>query len=182
MKQQLILTTLLLTLIFIGCEKDNAKPGQVQTNNDAELITTLGLSFTSADSSSQFMVQFQDIDGPGGASPILPDTISLIEGVAYDVDVIILNEAASPPENIGAEVAEEAEDHLLCFTPSILDLEVSYQDSVNGLPLGLKTTWKGLNPGTGDITIALKHQPGIKNGDCALGDTDVEVVFSFIIN
>lgn len=168
--------------MILGCEKDATKPGEEIPENDAELITTLGLNFTSADSSTQFMVQFQDIDGPGGADPNLPDSIFLTQGVEYAVDVIILNEATSPAVDISAEVAEEADDHLLCFSPDNSNLEVAYADSVNGLPLGLKTIWTGLTSGSGEIVVALKHQPGVKNGNCALGDTDVEVVFSFIIN
>jgi hypothetical protein len=51
----------------------------------------------------------------------------------------------------------------------------------NGLSLGLQSTWKGINPTTSMMKIALKHQPGIKNGSCNVGETDVEVEFPLII-
>jgi hypothetical protein len=31
----------------------------------------------------------------------------------------------------------------------------------------------------GDVKISLKHQPGIKNGSCDIGETDVELLFPF---
>jgi hypothetical protein len=31
----------------------------------------------------------------------------------------------------------------------------------------------------GVVVVRLKHQPGTKNGTCAVGDTDVEVTFPY---
>ena len=47
--------------------------------------------------------------------------------------------------------------------------------------LALQSTWKGIDSTSSMMKIALKHQPGIKNGQCDLGETDVEVEFPIII-
>jgi hypothetical protein len=49
------------------------------------------------------------------------------------------------------------------------------------LPLGLisQVTVKG--PIVTTLRLTLKHQPGIKNGDPNLGETDVEVVYPVVI-
>jgi len=43
------------------------------------------------------------------------------------------------------------------------------------------SSWLAVSPITTNMRIALKHQPGIKNGQCDLGETDVEVEFPIVI-
>ncbi len=47
----------------------------------------------------------------------------------------------------------------------------------NGLELGLAADVTTTSASNGTFTISLKHQPGIKNGSCDIGETDVEVAF-----
>jgi hypothetical protein len=61
-----------------------------------------------------------------------------------------------------------------------IQIMIDDQDA-NGLSLGLQSTWKGIKSTTSMMKIALKHQPGIKNGQCDLGETDVEVEFPIVI-
>jgi hypothetical protein len=48
----------------------------------------------------------------------------------------------------------------------------------NGLPIGLISIWRTRSSGDGKLKVVLKHQPGIKNGDPAIGETDIEIEFN----
>ena len=86
--------------------------------------------------------------------------------------------------DITDEIKAEANDHLLCFAPmhllNVIALNITRIDKDgNGLELGLKSNWKNLVQLDGAVKISLKHQPGIKNGSCDIGETDVELLFPF---
>ena len=57
-------------------------------------------------------------------------------------------------------------------------LAVDYNDSDdNGDPVGLVNVTTTSSTGAGTLTVILKHQPGIKDGNQNTGETDVEVEF-----
>ena len=185
MKKQLF--SILLICVSLGyltslssCKEDEPdKP-----TNDEELITTLKLKFFhAADSSSAGVFVFRDVDGEGGMSPQMWDTIRLNSGKAYFMELELLNESnAADVEDITAEIREEAAEHLFCFGNSVPGFSMIYADSDGTHPIGIKTNWNAQTAGTGNVTVTLKHQPdGTKNGNCAPGDTDIEVVFPTII-
>src|SRR3990167_2160051 len=47
--------------------------------------------------------------------------------------------------------------------------------------VGLLSSWVTQAISTGETTITLKHQPGVKNGQCDPGETDIELTFHTII-
>ncbi|MFM8917548.1 MAG: hypothetical protein ACKOGP_07380, partial [Bacteroidota bacterium] len=54
----------------------------------------------------------------------------------------------------------------------------SYEDlDVNGIGIGLQSKWVTGNLSSGTSRIVLKHQPGIKDGTFAPGETDVDIQF-----
>ena len=171
--------TLFSCITFSACSEQE---------DEGELITTVKLSLSLAGGTP--MVQtWQDLDGPGGNTPILPDTILLgkvtIGGSAYLGTLEFWNEQNGNKEDITLEVKNEAHDHFVCYEISSLTvpptgLSISATDKdKNNLPIGLSTEWKPMGKDFGVVVIRLKHQPGIKNGTCAVGDTDVEVTFPY---
>lgn len=85
-------------------------------------------------------------------------------------------------EDVTAEILEEAEDHLVCYSSSISDLIVSFNDKdANNLDLGLNTSWETGDTASGTVTVELRHQPAVKDGTCTPGDSDVEVIFDVSI-
>jgi len=60
-------------------------------------------------------------------------------------------------------------------------LEIVSIDSDGNYSIGLKTQWQAKNLTSGELTLTLKHQPGVKDGTCDPGETDVEVVFPISI-
>ncbi len=173
--KKLLLTFAAFALIlgFSACKDDNPAP-----ENPEELITTLKLTFTdSANTANTFIVTFADPDGPGGNAPTTYDSIALQTNKTYLVSVQLLNESVSPAEDITLEVEEEKDDHLFGYTTTTNAIITETDVDNNNLPVGIQTKWKTTTASVGNTTVVLKHQPGIKTGDIALGETDVEVVF-----
>jgi len=163
---------LLLIGSFGSCKKED------HDHDDGEVITTVKLEF--ADSATgrpagEFV--FSDPDGPGGNAPVRFDTIRLAENRTYTVKIILLDESKTPAEDITKEVKEEAKEHLFCFTPSGVQVNILRTDSDGTYEVGLESRWITGIGGAGKVKVVLKHQPNVKNGDCAPGDTDVEVDF-----
>ena len=166
---------------FIGsCKKDDDQidvPPPVV--NEPEVITTLTIQFVDSSNSSNIVTAtFRDPDGDGGLSYDIFDTIRLASNKTWYAEILLLNETVSPADTISNEVLEEANDHLICFTPSGTSANVIITDlDGNSLPIGLLSKWKTTTTGLGTMQIVLKHQPGVKDGSCSLGDTDIDVNF-----
>lgn len=151
--------------------------------NEEELITTLQLTFENDVTGEIDTFSFRDLDGPGGASPVQFDTIRLAAGTMYHVYAYLLNESVSPSEDIGVEVEEEGADHQMFYTVAGADISFTYEDAdTNGNPIGLHMMATTGAASGGTVTVTLKHQPGIKDGNIATGETDVEVAFETEIN
>jgi len=69
-------------------------------------------------------------------------------------------------------------DHLFCFTPSGANVSITRTDSDGVYELGLQSQWITGAASDGTTQIVLKHQPGIKDGSCSPGETDIELNFN----
>jgi hypothetical protein len=127
--------------------------------------------------------RFVDVDGPGGNNPTVFDTIRLAANATYNASITLLNESAIPTQDITAEVEEEGVDHLFCFDLSGgLNVSILRTDAdANNLPIGIHSRWSLGTASTGTATIRLRHQPGVKNGQCDPGETDIELNFHTVI-
>jgi hypothetical protein len=103
----------------------------------------------------------------------------LLANKTYGASIQILNKSVDPEIDISAEVLEEAEEHIFCFIVLNVNISITSPDEDrNGLPLGLTSTWSTTSVSTGTVNIMLRHQPGVKTGDCpGVGDTDVDITF-----
>jgi hypothetical protein len=169
-----------------GCFRDDDKPeNPPPPGNGGELITSLLLHFTdAADASVTYNYAFRDVDGEGGAAPIEWDTLFLDTSKVYHVRLTLLDE--SYPINIlniSDEVAAEAADHFFCYETAGTAPAIMRTDSDGTYEVGLSSDWTtGATSGSGSVTITLRHQPGVKDGTCEPGDTDVQVTFVVQLN
>lgn len=169
---------LFVTAIISSCKKENPIVNPPLPDNEEELITTFKITFTDPDGVNPSVTAiFRDIDGPGGNNPTVFDTIRLKPNATYNAVIEFLNEAASPAEDITAEILEEAADHMICFDVTGANATIVRTDSDGTYEIGLASTWTTTAASSGTTVISLKHQPGIKNGSCDLGDTDIEISF-----
>lgn len=166
---------------FSACKEEGPKPSD-PPSNEGELITTLKIILTdSADNSVKTFV-FKDTDGDGGNNPTQFDTIVINQLRTYSANLILLDESKSEIDTISNEILVEADEHLFVFSPSNSNLNISILDKDSkGLPLGLFSKWKTIAISNGKVTIALKHQPGVKDGSSIPGETDIELAFPFRI-
>lgn len=177
------ISTLLLFSFFTSCEDSNDNVTDPGDPHEEELITSVKLEFSdNLNVLSDTSFQFVDIDGVGGNDPTVFDTIVLKKGTTYNVAIKFLNESESPAEDITEEILEESDEHIVCYTPDGSQLQVTRTDSDGTYEIGLSSSWVTTNTENGTVTVALKHQPdGAKNGNCAPGETDVEVAFAYKI-
>ena len=166
---------LLLAVSFLsGCKDDDDTPPV----NEEELITTVLLDMTETGTTSPVTASFRDVDGPGGNAPTITDIV-LKPNTVYHTEIRVLDESKTPAVFVTEEIAEEDEDHQFFYTPTTVNLAVTYQDQdQNNLPVGLKTFLTTGAASTGKLKVTLKHQPGIKNNNIATGETDLEVDFN----
>lgn len=177
-----ILPIIMLSLITVQCKKDEAITAP-PVQEEEELITTLQLTFT--DSTGVLPAEtftFKDEDGPGGNAPSVFDSIFLQENTTYLVAISLLNESVTPVEDITTEIQAEDDEHFFCFNSTIpVNCEITRTDSDGTYEVGLASKWKTLAAAIGSIEVKLKHQPGIKDGTCVPGETDIEIDFPLII-
>ena len=166
-----------LCLLFLAGKCDKPK-GPEPPDNETELITTVKLNFQdSMNTLPAFSVQWKDLDGVGGNNPTI-DTIRLQAQTGYTVNIDFLDESKYTAENITDEVRDEDDEHMICFEPDKTGmLFIQRKDSDGNFEVGLVSGWNALGVNTGGIRIYLKHQPGVKDGTCTPGETDVDVTF-----
>lgn len=164
----LVFAALLSALVLPSCKPDDPDEGE-------EEITTMTLDIVNSGTGVSQTVTFRD----GQSVP----SIQLAPNATFVVTLSFLNENVTPAENITLEVQEEADEHLVCFTlGGNVNMTVARNDKdPNGLDLGLVSTWTTGAASDGNITVELRHQPGVKDGSCSPGESDVEVNFPLSI-
>lgn len=162
-----------------SCKKDeDLVETPPPTQNEEEVITTMTLTFVDdAGVQPTVTATFRDPDGDGGLGADIFDTIRLQNNTTYNVSITLLNETVTPAEDITVEVQEEDDEHFFCFSPSGADLSIIRTDTDGVYEVGLQSQWTVGAVSTGTTLISLKHQPGVKDGTCAPGETDIEVNF-----
>ena len=175
----------LFTLLIIGLLISSCGDDDPEIPNEEEVITTLTYTLTPNGGGDNVELVFTDLDGDGGADPIL-QTAPLAANTEYAGTLTFLNETESPAEDITEEVMEEDLEHQVFFSTSVSGMTISYNDmDDDGNPLGLSSTVNTSTADNGTLTIILRHEPakdadGVSDGDItnAGGETDIEVTFN----
>jgi hypothetical protein len=182
--KNLKMMALALTAIFTfnSCSNDDSPVVE------EELITTLTATFVGG--GQTITLTSRDADGDGPNAPVITVSGNFAASTTYSGSVQFLNELVNPAENITEEIEEKDLEHQVFYQiPNSLG-NFTYSDfDTEGNPLGLEFTFAtGANPGTGIITITLRHLPnknadGVSDGNIsnAGGSTDVEVSFPIVI-
>jgi hypothetical protein len=152
------------------------------TPNEEELITAVELEIEDTTTNVVQSVRWSDQDGPGGNAPII-DTIFLEANRFHEVVINFYDESdPNDIEVITIEIANEDDEHLICYTPDPdTSLNILRTDSDGNFEVGIETTWESFASQNASVKIVLKHQPGVKDGSCNPGETDIEVDFPVVI-
>lgn len=181
--KKIIFTLAVISLAIASCRKDNDKPNTPPGDTDEHgFITTVQTIFKETGNDNDSLVfTFSDTDGPGGLPPQVKDTIRLQSNTSYTLQIRLLDRSnPDKPEDLTSDFLKDAANHLMCMNPSETlesKLQIILTDSDGKLPIGLQSTWQAGETAQGKVKFVLKHQPGIKNGNCDLGATDVEIEF-----
>lgn len=166
---------ILFFLALAGACKDEVSPLN-PPQNETELITTMQLVMKDSATGEVKTFTFKDLDGEGGNGPTQFDTITLKNGSVYDCELLLLDESKTRADTISKEVQAEADDHLVFYDITGVELQINITDKDSKqLPLGLRSRWRTKQSGQGTIMVQLKHQPGQKDGSRAPGETDAMV-------
>jgi hypothetical protein len=177
---------LLMTVALMACKKNEQYRPQTPTPpvSEEEVITTVEVTFSHMSTGLEYVLLFRDTDGPGGNDPVI--TVDGIPGNGeYTMNLRVLNESASPPLDLTAEISDEDDEHQFFFAVTGAALSIQYADlDANDHPVGLLNFAQTGEAGTGTLTITLRHgldkgASGVAQGDItnAGGDTDIEVTF-----
>ena len=175
-----ILFLFALSMAFIACEKDD--PVIIV---EEELITTLKYTLTPILGGTSVVLNWQDLDGDGGAEPVIMNGV-LEANTVYQGQLEFWNEAEDPAENITIEVFNEADEHQVFFESSDASVTVSYSDTdTNNFPVGLLSSLATGVATSFDLRIILQHEPekdavGVSDGNIANagGTSDIDVTFT----
>jgi hypothetical protein len=200
----------ILAISLTACvekKKDEPTPDNpTPPGNTEELITTMKLVLRDSTAQTTTIYQYSDLDGAGGNPAIFggvsqsDSVINIIKNHIYKCDILLLDQSKTPADTISNEVKNEANDHMFFYNngnntiqtinpytvyfPSNM-ITLKYLDlDGNNIGLGISTLWT--SPTTAmakaPLVIELKHQPSIKNGTYAPGETDIEVSFKIKVN
>ena len=176
----------LIVLSIVVLSLHSCKPNKNECDNcETELITTLNVALTDSATGAVSHFTFRDLDGDGANAPVQFDTIKLLANHTYTASLLVLDESKTPADTISNQILEEANDHQFFFHTHDVIVNFSYLDfdwHTPPMPVGLTTKWYvGSTTATGAIHVVLKHQPGIKDGNEATGDVDLDVEFNALV-
>ncbi|MFN8154213.1 MAG: hypothetical protein U0Y08_07990 [Bacteroidia bacterium] len=131
-------------------------------------------------------VTFYDPDGAGGTAAT-KDSIILDNSNFYVMEVLLLNETASPVDTISSEVEDEGVQHQFVYsaTPASGFMTTSlYDTDLNGNALGLSCNLNTGSAGKGSFRVQLRHynSEADKINQTNNYSTDIDVTFGVRLN
>jgi hypothetical protein len=207
--KSIITTAALLAMLgttFTACKKDKKEDPAPQQPappaNETELITTMKITLRDTTTNINTTYVFSDLDGAGGNPATFGNSgadsvINITANHVYEATILLLDQTKTPADTISNEVEEEGADHMFFFnsiaptgTPYNTYLSgsmtnIKYLDlDANNRGIGLSTLWTApsMMMNKSPLTIELKHQPSVKDGSYAPGETDIQVGFKLKVN
>lgn len=173
--------------LIVSCKKNDEKDAtNPPVTNTQEQITTVILK--GIDSSSQFTVTWEDLDGAGGNAPKI-DSLLLDTGIQYSVSVLLLDKTKTPWDTISNEVEEKKNMHQFFYTPSSslngkMAIVISdFDNNTPALPVGLRFTIQTQSssgfalPVQGSLRMVLSHYDGIPKTTAPSPESDIDIQF-----
>ncbi|MGC4058404.1 MAG: hypothetical protein QM743_09865 [Chitinophagaceae bacterium] len=182
MKKNIVIAIACISMLtFAACKKEKSAP----TPDEQELITTVKITLSDDAGFNQTFEYKVENGFSSGTSAIEIDTVKLNANKTYSAVLTVLNEKASPVEDITAEIIEKSYEHLFVFAsaPASGNGSVSVADGnkdSNGKPLNQTFQLTTSTAGKGTFRVTLMHQPTDKNGttpETAGGETDLDATF-----
>ena len=173
------------TVMLASCKKkETANPQNPQADN--EKITHVYLYLTDTTVSPHVVKTFAWSQMDIAVAPVITYD-SLTVGKNYTGYILMMDKSKNPVDTLSNEFEEDELrlEHQFFYdvNPSSLMSFAYAKDDVdkNGVPVGIAPLVTTKATGTGQFSIVLKHQPGVKptsgNGNQSAGSTDIDIVF-----
>jgi hypothetical protein len=139
-------------------------------------------------------------------SQTVPDTshsfVTLKQNYAYNTQIIILDSTKCDTCDgfvVSSEIISRENYHLFCFYDqnntndiygttqssrantawaNVTITNPNYDSNNPPLPFGITDNLNTFGPTNGQLEVILRHQPDVKNGQCAPGSTDFDVYYN----
>lgn len=179
-----------LALAVAACDDDPTENGGGP--GEQEVITEVGLTLIPQAGGAAQTATITDPDGAGVQNPEPQvGTLVLAPGASYNGSVTFTDATKTPPEDITAEVEEEAEAHRVFYTVggdnaatvTVTDLDLDDNDAPLGLTFTVNAAAGAVSGSEGTIEVRLSHYDDEPKGDGSepSDETDVLVTFEFSI-
>jgi hypothetical protein len=179
-----------LALALAACDDDPTENGGGP--GEQEVITEVGVTLTPQAGGAAQTATITDPDGAGVQNPEPQvGTLVLAPGASYDGSVTFTDATKTPPEDITAEVEEEAEAHRVFYTVdaahaatvTVTDLDLDANNAPLGLTFTVNAAAGAVSGSEGTIEVRLSHYDEEPKGDGSepSDETDVLVTFEFSI-
>lgn len=195
-KQQFHNLTILTTVAILisSCSKED--PKQPLPNNPQEVLTTIIINGYNSNEPNnmkyQFAYKWEDLDGDGGATPII-DTLKLDTGITFSCKIIILDKTKTPFDTVSNAIEVEKNVHQFFYSPStnlsgktnteILDFDTN----IPSLPVGLRfqiNTKSNIGyslPIQGSLNVILSHYDGVPKTVEKSSESDIDINFPIVL-
>ncbi|MGF7214197.1 hypothetical protein GGR92_000337 [Spirosoma lacussanchae] len=186
MFRQSLLFLLPMALLVAACNNDEENP---TPTDDNEAITTATLTLTSQTTPVQTVTA--TVENLNTNADFSRATLTLRPNTTYTGVLSLLDKTKTPTLDVSAEVAEEANEHLVVYTftpttgsPASVTVTATDRDTnpaPGPYPIGLATQIRTGATGSGKLKVVLRHQPNVKNGTSQPGSSDLDTDFSVTI-
>ena len=182
-KKLFVFSIFLLFFAHVSCKVEDI----IEPNKTIKTITTFSLSFiNTADINDKIILKSVDLDGEGGTLPAIV-FLKLKPKSTYDVKIIsLLNETVIPIMDYQPIVSNKKEEYIIFYEKNKLenlDLSINeYDVDRNGKQVGLAAKFRTNSISSGNLTIILKNQTGLKTLDSSIGITDKSASFMITID
>ena len=198
MKNVLIIA-LTAAMLLVGCKK---KEETVEVSVPNEGITTVIYTLVQQGTTDTVRAKWNQRLGTDGNPTGVPDTsqamLALKANTSYLGHITIYDSTQAPPTFVNKEILELGSYHLFFYQPvpttrplvipntpnqaapplNLTVFEIDHDSSTAHYPIGLETSLTTGAASSGRLRIVLRHQPNVKNGTYAPGDSDIDLYLS----
>ena len=177
-----LLLLLPAALLLAGCGNDEQN---VTPTDDNEAITTATLTLTSQTTPVQTVTA--TVENLNTSADFSKATLLLRPNTTYTGALTLLDKTKTPTLNVSAGILQEANEHLVVYTPApaaLLTVTITDKDTnpaPGPFPLGLATQVRTGAAGSGSLKVVLRHQPDVKNGTATPGTSDLDVTLPVVV-
>lgn len=181
-----LLLILPLAVLITACNNEESTPAPTDDN---EAITTATLTLTSRTTPVQTVTA--TVESLNTNADFSRATLTLRPNTIYTGALTLLDKTKTPAKDVSAEVANEANEHLVVYTftpatssPASMTVTATDRDTnpaPGPYPIGLATEVRSGAAGSGRLKVVLRHQPDTKNGSATPGTSDLDTDFTIVI-